>query len=81
MSGSKGLTVRPELPGNRLSYVASVKPTEDATTARMEQSPFLSPLTQQARPEVFEPKVVELYRRIFRVKHLTIRCEVFILTH
>lgn len=27
-----------------------------------------SPLTQQARPEVFEPKVVGLYRRLFRVR-------------
>jgi hypothetical protein len=27
-----------------------------------------SPLTQQTRPEVFEPKVVELYRRLFRVR-------------
>lgn len=26
-----------------------------------------SPLTQQARPETFEPKVVGLYRRLFRV--------------
>lgn len=25
-----------------------------------------SPLTQQARPDVFEPKVVGLYRRLFR---------------
>lgn len=25
-----------------------------------------SPLTQQTRPDVFEPKVVGLYRRIFR---------------
>lgn len=27
-----------------------------------------SPLTQQARPDVFEPKVVGLYRRLFRVR-------------
>ena len=26
-----------------------------------------SPLTQQARPEVFIPKVVELYEKLFRV--------------
>ena len=26
-----------------------------------------SPLTQQARPEVFQPKVVELYERLFKV--------------
>ncbi|KAI7005432.1 hypothetical protein KC362_g18517, partial [Hortaea werneckii] len=25
-----------------------------------------SPLTQQARPEVFEPKIVGLYRQLFR---------------
>lgn len=26
-----------------------------------------SPLTQQARPEVFKPKVVELYEQLFKV--------------
>ena len=28
-----------------------------------------SPLTQQARPEVFKPKVVELYERLFKVRY------------
>lgn len=64
---SKRLTVRPEWRDNRLSLVASVKPSletqESAARATMEQSP----LTQQMRPEVFEPKVVDLYRRLFRV--------------
>lgn len=26
-----------------------------------------SPLTQQARPEVFQPKIVELYELLFKV--------------
>jgi hypothetical protein len=28
-----------------------------------------SPLTQQARPEVFQQKVVELYEALFKVRH------------
>lgn len=28
-----------------------------------------SPLTQQSRPEVFKPKVVELYEKLFRVSY------------
>lgn len=27
-----------------------------------------SPLTQQSRPETFEPKVAQLYRQLFRVR-------------
>ncbi|KAK5175218.1 uncharacterized protein LTR77_000355 [Saxophila tyrrhenica] len=58
---SKRLAIRPEWQGNRLSFMASVG-TPDTSTATMEQSP----LTQQVRPEVFEPKVVGLYKRLFR---------------
>ena len=63
---SKRLSIRPEWRDNRLSFVASVKPspgTPDSAKLTMEQSP----LTQQARPEVFEPKVVGLYKALFRV--------------
>jgi hypothetical protein len=63
---SKRLEVRPEWTGNRLSFMASIKPkpeTPDSAKPTMDQSP----LTQQVRPDVFEPKVVGLYRRLFRV--------------
>ena len=63
---SNRLSIRPEWRDKRLSLVASVKPspsTPDSAKPTMEQSP----LTQQARPEVFEPKVVGLYRSLFRV--------------
>lgn len=63
---SKKLSVRPEFRENRLSFVASIKPDSSAPGSpkpTMEQSP----LTQQARPEVFEPKVVDSYRRLFKV--------------
>lgn len=65
-SQSKRLSIRPERRENRLSFVASVKPnpgTPDSAMLTMEQSP----LTQQTRPDVFEPKVVGLYRSLFRV--------------
>lgn len=63
---SKRLTLRPEWRDNRLSFVASIKPSPSAgplSPPTMEQSP----LTLQARPEVFEPKVVQLYKRLFKV--------------
>ncbi len=64
---SKRLAIRPEWNGNRISFMASVKPapgTPDVAKAIMEQSP----LTQQVRPEVFEPKVVGLYKKLFKVR-------------
>jgi len=67
-SRSKSFHAKPQFRGNRLSFVASIEPKivtiEDAAKPSMEQSP----LTQQARPEVFEPKVVDLYRRLFKVR-------------
>ena len=63
---SKRLAIRPEWRENRLSFVASVKPTPgtpDSAKATMEQSP----LTQDVRPEIFEPKIVGLYKMLFRV--------------
>lgn len=67
-SRSKRFNIKPEFRGNRLSFVASIEPKtvtiEEAAKPTMEQSP----LTQQARPEVFEPKVVDLYRRLFKVR-------------
>lgn len=66
-SQSKRLSIRPEWRDHRLSFVASVKPnpgTPESTKPTMEQSP----LTQQERPEVFEPKIVGLYRKLFRVR-------------
>lgn len=38
-----------------------------------------SPLTQQSRPETFEPKVAQLYRQLFRVR-ISYREEVYINT-
>jgi len=60
------LSLRSEWRDNRLSFVASIKPnaSEAVISPTMEQSP----LTQQARPDVFEPKVVGLYRQLFRVR-------------
>ncbi|KAK4555646.1 hypothetical protein LTR86_007399 [Recurvomyces mirabilis] len=63
----KRLSLRPEWRDNRLSFVASIKPSpaiEGSGTSL--PSTMDSPLTQQNRPEVFEPKVVALYRRLFR---------------
>ena len=61
---SKPLAIRPEWQENRLSFLGSVKPgTPDSAKPTIDQSP----LTQQARPEVFEPKIVGLYRELFRV--------------
>ena len=55
------LSVRPEFPGNRLSYM----PTDTPLTGKPNMTD--SPLTRQVAPEVFEPKVVELYKKLFRV--------------
>ncbi|KAK5116357.1 hypothetical protein LTR62_007904 [Meristemomyces frigidus] len=63
---TKRLSLRPEWKDNRLSLVASIKPSpivESATTALA--GTMDSPLTQQSRPDVFEPKVVGMYRRLF----------------
>lgn len=65
---SKKLSIRPEFRENRLSFVASIKPSLSSTESpkpTMEQSPLM----QQARPDVFEPKVVDLYRRLFKVRN------------
>lgn len=66
-SQSKRLSVRPEWRDNRLSLVASIKPSPHAAEAIKSPAMAQSPLTQQTRPEVFEPKVVTLYKRLFRV--------------
>lgn len=62
---SKKFTIRPEWRENRLAFVASIKTSSGAgeTSPGMEQSP----LTQDARPDVFEPKIVGLYRKLFKV--------------
>ncbi|TKA77244.1 hypothetical protein B0A55_06134, partial [Friedmanniomyces simplex] len=57
----------PEWRDNRLSFVASIKPSPNADGPKMPM--HSSPLTQQARPDVFEPKVVGLYRRLFTDVH------------
>lgn len=65
-SQSKRLSLRPEWRDNRISFVASIKPSGSGgilpSTPAME-----SPLTQQSRPDVFEPKIAQLYRQLFRV--------------
>jgi len=66
-SQSKRLSLRPEWRDNRLSFVASIKPTPNAVEAAKSPSMEQSPLTQLARPDVFEPKIVGLYRRLFAV--------------
>ncbi|KAK3675148.1 hypothetical protein LTR78_005082 [Recurvomyces mirabilis] len=64
---TKRLSLRPEWRDNRLSFVASIKPLPATEgTGSPLPSTMDSPLTQQNRPEVFEPKVVGLYRRLFR---------------
>jgi len=69
---SKRLSLRPEWRDNRLSFVASIKPNSPHDAVKsptMEQSP----LVQQTRPDVFEPKVVGLYKQLFRVNESS-RC-------
>lgn len=61
------LAARPELRENLPSFIASISPGT-LTPA----NPSDSPLTQQTRPEVFEPKVVELYRRLFTVCYMVL---------
>ncbi|KAK5119375.1 hypothetical protein LTR85_007731 [Meristemomyces frigidus] len=63
---SKRLSLKPEWRDNRLSFVASIKANPNAADAARSPTMEQSPLTQQARPDVFEPKVVGLYRRLFR---------------
>lgn len=65
-AAGKRLAIRPEWRENRLSFVASIRPgssSNTTSTPAMEQSP----LTQDVRPDVFEPKIVGLYRKLFRV--------------
>ncbi|KAF2478968.1 hypothetical protein BDY17DRAFT_257459 [Neohortaea acidophila] len=60
----KRLALQPEWRENRLSFVGAVAPLSPAglpQKATIEQSP----LTQDVRPDVFEPKVVGLYRNLF----------------
>lgn len=66
--GTKRLSLRPEWRGNRLSFVASIQPKSNAAPTSSSSTMEQSPLTQQARPEVFEPKIVGLYRQLFRVR-------------
>ena len=63
---SKRLSVRPEWRGNRLSFVASIKESQSKDPANREMD-LQSPLTQQSRPETFEPKIATLYRQLFTV--------------
>ncbi|KAK4953179.1 hypothetical protein LTR10_008885 [Elasticomyces elasticus] len=60
---TKRLTLMPEWRDNRLSFVASIKPSPGGAEAARPQ--LDSPLTQQARPDVFEQKVVGLYKHLF----------------
>jgi hypothetical protein len=67
----KRFSIRPEWRDNRLSFVASVKPVATPTPSDSTKSTMIqSPLTRQEPPDVFEPKVVGLYKRLFRVRHL-----------
>jgi hypothetical protein len=69
---TKRFTLRPEWKDNRISLVASIKPSPNAAASSPPpnrpgpMAPSDSPLTQQTRPAVFEPKVVTLYRKLFR---------------
>lgn len=63
---TKRLSIRPEWKDNRLSLRASIKPSPNAIPALKSPTIEQSPLTQQTRPDVFEPKVVGLYRKLFR---------------
>jgi len=67
-SHSKRLSLRPEWRDNRLSLVASIKLNSNAADAVKSPTMEQSPLTQQARPEYFEPKIVGLYRNLFTVR-------------
>ncbi|KAK5711361.1 hypothetical protein LTR17_018428 [Elasticomyces elasticus] len=64
---TKRLTLMPEWRDNRLSFVASIKPSPGGAEAARPQ--LDSPLTQQARPDVFEQKVVGLYKHLFTDSH------------
>ena len=59
----KSLAIRPDWRADRFSFMTSVQEPPDSARPTMEQSP----LTQQVRPEILEPKVVGLYRKLFRV--------------
>lgn len=62
---SKKLSIRPDF-DSRLSYAASVRPAS-STPDSARPTTADSPLTRQEAPNVFEPKVVGLYKRLFRV--------------
>lgn len=62
---SKKLSIRPEFE-SRLSYAAAVRPNSN-TPDSARPTIADSPLTRQEAPDVFEPKVVGLYKRLFRV--------------
>lgn len=65
---SKKLSIRPDFE-TRLSYAATVRPgssTPDSARPTMADSP----LTRQEAPDVFEPKIVGLYKRLFRVSNV-----------
>jgi hypothetical protein len=61
----KGLAIRPQSQASRPSLLHSPStPNGAAAKLTIDQSP----LTQQARPDVFEPKIVGLYNVLFKVK-------------
>lgn len=56
-----------------MSLVASIKTNPRLADAYSRATMDSSPLTQQTRPGVFEPKVVALYKALFRV-HDSFQC-------
>ena len=66
----KRVSLRSERRDSRLSRVASTVSSPNASgSVKSALSMEQSPLTLQARPDVFEPKIVDSYRRIFRVSN------------
>ena len=60
----RNLEFPPEAPQPRLSFMASAAPAAPgAERTTMDQSP----LTRQVPPDIFEPKIVQLYSRVFKV--------------
>ena len=66
------LSVRPEWRDKRLSLVASIGPNLNTADAAKSPTMEQSPLTQQTRPDVFEPKIVGLYKALFQVGSLLV---------
>lgn len=64
---AKRFSLRPEWRGNRLAFVASIKDTSANDTSDQKMD-LQSPLTQQSRPDTFEPKIATLYRQLFTVR-------------